>query len=48
MGIDCPNVREVIHWGSPPNIEMYLQEIGHGGSDELPTTAILHNVPGVK
>ena len=48
MGIDCPNVREVIHWGSPPNIEMYLQETGHGGSDGLPTTAILHNVPGVK
>ena len=48
MGINCPDVREVIHQGSPPDIEMYLQESGHGGRDGLSATAILHNVPVVK
>ena len=41
-------MREVNHQGSPPAIEMYLQETDRGGRDGLPATATMHNVPGVK
>lgn len=33
MGIDCPDVREVIHWGVSDDTEMYVQESGGGGRD---------------
>ena len=26
MGLDCPNVRRVFHWGPSGDIELYLQE----------------------
>ena len=41
MGLDCPNVRRVIHWGPSSDIEQYLQETGRDG---LPSHAILHTV----
>ena len=28
MGIDCPDVHQIIHWGVPDNEEMYVQETG--------------------
>ena len=46
MGLDCPNVRRVIHWGAPEDIELYLQETGHAGRDNLPSTALLYPVTG--
>ena len=41
MGIDCPNVRQIIHWGVPCSLEQYIQEIGRAGRDSYPSQAIL-------
>ena len=41
MGLDCPNVRQVIHWGPSHDIESYVQETGRGGRDGFLSCALL-------
>lgn len=42
MGIDCPNIYRIIHWGLPNNLEEYAQETGRAGRDGVNAVALLH------
>lgn len=46
MGINKENIRFIIHYHMPMQIESYLQEIGRAGRDGKPSIAVLLYTPG--
>ncbi len=42
MGVDCREIRAIVHWGAPSDIEQYVQETGRTGRDGLQAEAVLH------
>ena len=48
LGIDIPDVRQVIHWGLTSTVEEYVQESGRGGRDGLSAQAIIYQGKGGK
>ncbi len=45
MGVDCPCVRQIIHWGIPEDVEIYIQESGRAGRDSESARAIIVKHP---
>lgn len=48
MGIDCSDIRRIIHWGMPSTLEEYVQETGRSGRDGNPSEAILYRRKGLR
>ena len=42
MGIDCADIRCIIHWSAPADMETYAQETGRAGRDNAQSKAVLY------
>ena len=41
LGVNCPHIRQIYHWGAPDDVESYIQEVDRTGRDGLPSFAVL-------
>ena len=41
LGLDCKNIRQIIHYGASKSVESYVQEAGRAGRDNEKARAIL-------
>jgi len=41
MGLNCPNIRQVVHIDMPDDIVSYIQHTGRAGRDGQPSLAVL-------
>ena len=42
IGLDCPNVRQIIHLDASDDLEIYIRETRRGGRDRKPLLVLLH------
>ena len=45
MGVNIPNIRQIIHYGAPSDLESCVQEVGRGSRNGPPCKAILYYRP---
>ena len=48
MGVDTPDIRYVIHWGPPEDVEQYVQATGRAGRDGSMSHAVMLYSKGLK
>ena len=41
LGVDCPDIRKIIHLGAPEDAESYIQATGRAGRDGKLSVAVL-------
>ena len=47
MGVDCPDIQNVMHYGPPSSVIQYVQETGRAGRSGISATALLlYEKPG--
>ncbi|XP_019861738.1 PREDICTED: ATP-dependent DNA helicase Q1-like [Amphimedon queenslandica] len=47
LGVDCPDIRRVIHFGVPEDVETYVQQVGRAGRDGKLSSCVMLYGPGV-
>lgn len=45
MGMNCRDIRQIIHWGIPQDAESYVQESGRAGRDGKQSIAVILKKP---